>query len=240
MPPVRALPPWMPAGAAWETRRLDIEYLRPALYGQTVEVLTSAAMTRTGTLRRTFALFLAGSPAPAELAQPICRVDTESIRCADGEPRVPAGDPLPALEPLPPLPAAPPGVFSVRRRIIWNDLDLSRRVSDAALLSFTDACGMEVVAAHGWPAERMAAQGFAIILRSHAAEFIERPTLGDEIQLSTWASDVRRVSGVRHYTITPEARRCAAGARRHPRRMGRPCQRPPHPRPAGIYGRFRR
>jgi acyl-CoA thioester hydrolase len=196
--------------ATWQTRRLNIEYLRPARYTETIEVTVVTAATSPGTLRRSFDFRLAGSPA-LEAAESICRAETEASPCEGRVPPaskgVPANahsnnDPLPALEPLPPLPPQPAGVFSLRRRVLWNDLDLSRRVSDAALLSFTDACGMEVIATHGWPAERMAAAGFAVILRSHAAEFYERPVLGDEIVISTWASGVRRVSALRHYIIT--------------------------------------
>jgi acyl-CoA thioesterase FadM len=60
---------------------------------------------------------------------------------------------------------------------------------------------MGVIVAHGWPPERMAAEGFAIILRQHDAAFSIPAQLGEELEIATWVSNVRRVSATRHYTL---------------------------------------
>lgn len=176
----------------WQTRRLDIEYLRPVRYGATVEVAVAQHGLDAETRRRRFTFRLAGAD------DPVAQAETEAILW---EGRVEAPVAMPAELALPPLPAPPAGVFTLRRTVGWQDLDMTRRVDDATLLGFTEACGMGVIAAHGWPAERMAAEGFAIILRHHKVEHFIPPALGDEVVVATWASDVKRVSAVRHYTL---------------------------------------
>ena len=78
------------------------------------------------------------------------------------------------------LPPPPPGVFSMRHRVTWGDLDMARQLGDATLLSYVETCGFGVIAAHHWPAARMAAQGFAIILRRHQIENLASAALDDE------------------------------------------------------------
>jgi acyl-CoA thioester hydrolase len=189
------------AGWRWQTRRLDIEYLRPARYGDTVELLVSSADGEAVCVRRACEYRLAGSGdlvAQAMLeAAPFDAVSGQSVEL----PRTRHDEqPGPAAA-LPALPPAPPGVFSVRHRVTWNDLDMTRHVGDATLLEYVEACGFGVISAHGWPPERMAAQGFAIILRRHQIENLASAALGDELEIATWASDVKRVTSTRHYTI---------------------------------------
>ncbi len=194
-------------GCRWQTRRLDIEYLRPARYGDTVEVHVSAPAIQGTTGRRAYQFRLAGS------SDLVAQAQTESVFVDDntGEqtfippeavevPGDPADVSLP-LENLPPLPPPPPGVFSVRRRVAWGDLDVTRHVGDATLLEYVEACGFGVIAAHGWPAARMAAEGFAIILRRHQIENLVPAALDDELEIATWASNVKRAFSTRHYTI---------------------------------------
>ena len=202
----------------WQTRRLQIDYLRPVRYGDEVEVSTCVEAHAAAALRWSYEFRLAGDP------DPVARAQAESA-LVDGRSMVPVevvaglalalcpdeGAPptrVAALEPLPPQPAPPPGIFAIRRRVIWSDLDMTQQVSDATLLAYTEACGMEVLAAHGWPAPRMVAEGFAVILRRHQVEYYEPPQLGDELEIATWASQVRAASALRHFTI----RRVAGGA----------------------------
>ena len=195
------------AGWRWQTRRLDIEYLRPARYGETVELLISAPGGAAGSRHRACDFQRAGSgDLVAQAVVEAAPVDSVSGQPVD-QPQTLQGDQGGPAAALPALPLPPPGVFSVRQRVTWNDLDMTRHVGDATLLEYVEACGFGVVAAHGWPPERMAAQGFAIILRRHQIENLATAALDDELEIATWASDVRRVSATRHYTI----RRAADG-----------------------------
>ena len=197
---------------AWQSRAIDIEYLRPLMYGEAVEVSvrligfdgpaarlaaeftmpnpTSDVVART-TAEVVFVDNATGHPAavPDELARALC-----------GEYDRPG--PLPPAEPFPLAPPPPPGLFTIEHRVAWHDLDATGQVNDAAYLVYTEDCGMDVIAAHGWPVTRMTAEGFAIVLRRQQIEFLERAHPEDELEVATWASNVRRVMATRHYTIT--------------------------------------
>jgi len=179
------------AAVAWQTRRLDIEYIRPVRYGDTVELQVSAPDAGAGRMRRSCVYRLTGSSDPVAQAA----VEADGVDAVSREHIVTPDAHFESIA------APPPGVFSLRRRVGWSDLDMTRRVSDAALLEFVEACSFGVIAAFGWPAARMAAHGFAIILRRHQIESLLPAALDDELEIATWASDVKRVSSTRHYTI---------------------------------------
>ena len=194
----------------WQTRRLQIDYLRPVRYGDKVEVGVCAVKPSAASLHWSYEFRLAGDDELVARAQAECAL-VDGISGAPVE--IAAGlalalspgedDAIAAgLDPLPPQPAPPPGVFAIQRRVIWSDLDMTEQVGDATLLAYTEACGMEVLAAHGWPAPRMVAEGFAVILSRHQVEYFEPPQLGDELEIATWASQVRAASALRHYAIT--------------------------------------
>jgi acyl-CoA thioester hydrolase len=190
-----------PAGWRWRTRRLDIEYHRPVRYGDTVELQVSAPGGAAGFVCRIGEFRLIGSgDLVAQAAVEAVPVDAASGQPVELPPTLSDEQPDHAAA-LPVLPPPPPGVFSVRHRVTWNDLDMTRHVGDATLLEYVEACGFGVIAAHGWPPERMAAQGFAIILRRHQIENLASAALDDELEIATWASDVKRVTSTRHYTI---------------------------------------
>ena len=126
------------AGWRWQTRRLDIEYLRPVRYGDTVELQVSAPGGAAGFVRRVCEFRLAGSG--DLVAQAV--VEAVPVDAASGQPvelpqTLSDEQPDPAAA-LPVLPPPPPGVFSVRHRVTWGDLDMTRQVGDATLL---ELCG---------------------------------------------------------------------------------------------------
>ena len=134
------------AGWRWRTRRLDIEYLRPVRYGDTVELQVSAPAGAAGFVCRGCEFRLAGSG--DLVAQAV--VEAVPVDAASGQPvelpqTVSDEQPDPAAA-LPRLPPPPPGVFSVRHRVTWGDLDMSRQVGDATLLSYVETCGFGVIA----------------------------------------------------------------------------------------------
>jgi acyl-CoA thioester hydrolase len=189
------------AGWRWQTRRLDIEYLRPVRYGDTVELQVSAPAGAAGFVGRVCEFRLAGfGDLVAQASVEAVPVDAVSGQLVE-LPRTPHDEQSGPAAALPALPPPPPGVFSMRHRVTWNELDVTRHVGDAKLLEYVEACGFGVIAAHGWPPERMAAQGFAILLRRHQIENLASAALDDELEIATWASDVKRVTSTRHYTI---------------------------------------
>jgi acyl-CoA thioester hydrolase len=47
----------------------------------------------------------------------------------------------------------------------------------------------------------MLAEGIAILIRGHQIQYLRPAVLDDELVISTWVSEVRRSTAVRHYTI---------------------------------------
>lgn len=194
-------------GCRWQTRRLDIEYLRPVRYGDAVQVAVSAPAIEDAVVHRVYQFRLAGA------GDLVAQAQTGAVLLDDstGEPAAipPAAmevvgeqpDFPPPIDALPPVSPPPPGVFSVRRRVTWVDLDLTRHVADATLLEYVEACGFGVIVRYGWPPARMAAQGFAIILRRHRIANLAPVALDDDLEIATWVSEVKRATATRHYTI---------------------------------------
>lgn len=204
-------------GRRWLTRRTDIEYLRPLHYGDSVEVRTWVMDFHRVRSRRAYEMRALAS---GEL---VARAVTDwvYVDAATGQPvRVPAemaaaflGDEPPAnippRQPFPEPAPAPPGLFRIRRRVSWTDIDTAQHVNNIMYMVYVEACGMEVLAAHGWSVPRMTAEGFGMVLRQHQIEYLQPALLGDEIEIATWVSEVKRASATRHYLLT----RVADGAR---------------------------
>lgn len=204
-------------GRRWLTRRTDIEYLRPLHYGDSVEVRTWVMDFHRVRSRRAYEMRALAS---GEL---VARAVTDwvYVNAATGRPvRVPpemaaaflGDDPpaeIPARQPFPEPAPAPPGLFRIRRRVSWTDIDTAQHVNNIMYMVYVEACGMEVLAAHGWSVPRMTAEGFGMVLRQHQIEYLQPALLGDEIEIATWVSEVKRASATRHYLLT----RVADGAR---------------------------
>jgi acyl-CoA thioester hydrolase len=114
----------------------------------------------------------------------------------------PEGPPQMMRSRFPTPPSPPPDVFQLRRLVDWADVDGAQHVNNAAYLAFMEDCAMCVLAAYDWPLVRIRAESFAILARRHHIEYQQPALLGDELELATWLSDVKRTSAVRHYTVT--------------------------------------
>jgi acyl-CoA thioester hydrolase len=85
--------------------------------------------------------------------------------------------------------------------VVWRDIDDAKIVNNPFTLEYIEECGFQAVAAHGWPVERMSAAGFAIFIRRHQIQYQQPARLDDELEIATWASEVRRSTAIRHYTL---------------------------------------
>jgi acyl-CoA thioester hydrolase len=88
------------------------------------------------------------------------------------------------------------------RRVEWRDLDQVHHVNNAVYLAYIEDCGLQVSAAHGWPPRRTREEGFAIIARRHRIEYRQPALYDDELEVATWASDIKRSSALRHTVLT--------------------------------------
>jgi len=194
----------------WLIHDTEVEYLSPVRYGDTVEVKTWVVDFRHVRSRRAYELRRAGAeelvarghtdwvfmntvtgrpvPIPPELA---------AAFFPEGVPEAPA-----QRRPFPKAPPPPPGVFKLQKRVEFRDLDPAKHMNNAVYLSYIEDCAIQVTEAHGWSLARMTAGGFGIVARRHRIEYLQQAALGDDIEVATWASDVRHTSAIRHFTLT--------------------------------------
>jgi acyl-CoA thioester hydrolase len=191
----------------WLVRETDIEYLLPLRYNDPVEVKTWVVDFQRATSRRAYEFYRDG-----EL---VARAHTDWVflERSTGRPVAipqdlataffPEGlpDSIPRRDKFPPTSSPPPGVFTMRRRVTWRDIGPAGHVNNAVYLAYLDDCGFAVSEAHGWPLARMVNEGFAIIVRRHRIQYRQPALMGDELEIATWASNLKQRSGIRHYTM---------------------------------------
>ncbi len=202
-------------GHHWLIRETDITYLRPLVYGDTVIVRTWVSDVRRVRSRRAYELRLAGSDEPVATATTEwIYLDSESQRPATVPPEMaaafgyPDAAPGPRREPFPDAPPPPPGVFRLRLPVEFRDIDQVGHVNNANYLAYIEECNVGATAAFGWPLERVMAFGVGIVARRYRIEYREPAIMGDELDVTSYLSDLKRATAVRHNEI----RRAADGA----------------------------
>jgi acyl-CoA thioester hydrolase len=195
-------------GRQWLVRETDITYLRPLVYGDTVIVKTWVADFRRVRSRRDYALRLAGSDEPVATASTEwVFLDSATLRPATIPPEMIAAFRHPGVvagerrEPFPTAPPPPPGIFRARRRVEWRDIDQAQHVNNANYMAYIEECNAGVAAAHGWPLSRLLAEGIGIVARRYRIEYREPAVMDDELEVTTYISDVKRATAVRHYAV---------------------------------------
>ncbi len=196
-------------GSYWLVRETDIEYLKPAQYGDTIKVKTWVIDFRRVRSRRAYELTRKGSE------EIIARAVTDWVylESDSGRPAtipdeiitayIPQGPSAedPHHQKFPIAPPPPPGKFEMQLRVAWQDIDAVQHVNNAVYLNYIDKCGMQVIAAHGWPITRMLDEGHAVLIRRHQILYKQPARLNDELVITTWISNVHRSTATRHYHI---------------------------------------
>lgn len=197
-------------GHSWLIRETDIEYFRPVKYNQVVQVKTWVVDFRRVRSRRAYELSLQDTGeilAKATTDWVYLNQETEKPATIPAELKhafFPEGLPgyFPSYGNFPAAPPPPPGKFEINLRVKWQDLDAVQHVNNAVYLNYIEECGMQVIAEHGWPITRMLSTGNAILVRRHNIQYRHPAILNDELSISTWASNLRRSTAIRHYLIT--------------------------------------
>ncbi len=193
----------------WLTRETDIEYLHPLYYGDSVEVKTWVVDFRRVRSMRAYEFRLVGS---GEL---VARAFTDWVHLQQSTGRPVAispklrsaffaeGPPPPAppRARFPAAPPQPPGAFRHSRRANWRDIDTAGHVNNTVYLTYIEDCALQALAAFGWPASRMRAEGLTISTRSHRIEYRLPALLDDELEVTTWLSDLQGATIVQHTEI---------------------------------------
>jgi acyl-CoA thioester hydrolase len=196
-------------GRIWFVRQSGIEYIRPLIYDDRVQVKTWVESYRRVDLHRVYDFRKVGSD---EL---IAQAYTNwiYIDSSTGRPLAILDELIGAFFPegapertqkrkkIPAAPQPPEGVFHLHRRVEWRDIDPLGHVNNAAYLAFAEDCGVQVAAAFGWPMARCTEAGFGIIVRRHDIEYHQPAALDDELEISTYVSDFRQTNAIRHYFI---------------------------------------
>jgi acyl-CoA thioester hydrolase len=193
----------------WWNTFISIEYILPLKDGDFFEVSTSCEHTSPGICRRSYD-FRKGeqrelAARARSVAQPLSNHRTYSKDNPDGEtePRTNPfmNKPEEVEKSSVEQPAMPVSVYSLERKVRWDDLNAFGEVNPATLLSFLSDAAYRSVAAYHWPLERMLAAGFGILLRRNELEYREPARLDDTLIISTYLSNIKRVSALRHYRI---------------------------------------
>ncbi len=196
-------------GRAWLVRETDITYLRPLAYGDSVVVKTWVLDFRRVRSRRAYELRdLATGEVVAQAHTDWIFLDNQSLRPVTIPQEMitaffPDGSPgqVPPREPFPKSPPPPPGVYKMRRRPVWSEIDPAQHVNNANYMIYFEDCSIQDAEAHGWPMARMIETGFGLVARRYRIEYRQPAVQGDELELATWISDVKRATVVRHYTV---------------------------------------
>jgi len=196
-------------GQYWLVRETEVEYLRPLRYQDEFEIKTWVQDFRRVRSRRLYEFRLSGSEEliarastdwvylDLNTSRPIT-VPSEMIAAFFPEGAPP---PAPPRDPFPDAPPPPADVFKLQRRVAFSDIDMAEHVNNAVYLSYVEDAATQVSAHFGWSIDRMRAQGFAVIVQRHRLEYLQPALLGDEIEISTWVSNVKRASATRHFML---------------------------------------
>jgi acyl-CoA thioester hydrolase len=179
-------------GQHWLVHDTTIEYLAPLRYGDTVRVKTWVLDFQRVRSRRAYELYEAGSgQLCARATTEWVYLDTQTGRPA----RIPAAmiahflpvgaSPAVPRTPFPVQPPPPPGVFSMQRKVMWQEVDSANHVNNAVYLAYLSDCGFEVAEAYGWSGARMQAAGFGILVRRYRVEYVQPAVLGDHLEVAT-------------------------------------------------------
>jgi len=196
-------------GGYWLAVASQIEFLLPLKYNDQIQVTTWLSGFRRVSCRRMYEFII------QETGEIAARAFTDwvYIEIQHNQPAkipeelvgafFPEGVPhdFPQRERIPEQPTPPVGIYKMQRPVEWFDLDQMQHVNNARYLNYITECGMQVIKAYGWPWERMKDRGFAIFIRGLQIQYLQ-PALGDDIlEIGTWASNIRRSTADRHYTI---------------------------------------
>lgn len=195
-------------GYQWLIRETDITYLKPLVYGDTVIVRTWVADFRRVRSRRRYELRLESTgELVATAATEWVFLNAATLRPATIPPEmviafrhanVIAGE---RREPFPETPPPPPGIFRMRRRVEWRDIDEAQHVNNANYFTYIEECNAQVAVAFNWPLSRLLAENMGIVARRYRIEYLEPAVMDDELEVTTFVADAKRSTAVRHYEI---------------------------------------
>jgi acyl-CoA thioester hydrolase len=102
---------------------------------------------------------------------------------------------------FPPLVPRPPGAFTQPWKVEWRDVDPNQYLNIAAYVDYLLDFVLNAAAACGWTFERSRNQGFAFYIRRQWLRIMDPIRFSDQLLLTTWLSNIKRATLLRHFTI---------------------------------------
>ena len=193
----------------WVVYETEIEYLQPLYYDDRVEVKTWVQDFRRVRSRRAYEFRLADSEqlvARAVTDWVYLQLSTLRPVVIDDEMKAvffPEGPPQsrPTRRRVPPVPAPPAGAFRWQRRVEWRDLDGAGHVNNAVYVDYIQEGWRRMMAAQGWPQERLRAEGIVLRARRQHLEYKAAALLDEDLEVETWLSEATADSVLCHAAI---------------------------------------
>ncbi|RMG72710.1 MAG: hypothetical protein D6711_12415 [Chloroflexi bacterium] len=190
-------------GLHWLAYETDLEHYTPLRYGDTVTIKTWVADFRRVRSLRQYELYR-DNELVARAATDWVLIDTNAMYPVTIPPEIieaysrgEAVTQAPRRDPLPAPPPPPDHVFSVTRRVEWRDIDPAQHVNNGTYLHYIADCAVQVAQHYGVDPSKISTQRYQI-------EYKNAATLGDQLTISTWLSNVNGSQAIRHYLIKRE------------------------------------
>lgn len=186
-------------GTAWVIRAITVEYLRPAVADDVLEVTTWVSNWRRVWAQREYLMQRRSDQ------EVVARASAKWVYVdrATGQPqRIPAdierliGVREGAVRPYR-LPEERLGQheFHWPHRVRRYELDAMRHVNNAVYLNWVEEAKFRAAAEAGWPLERARAANFVTVQIRHDTEYFVPAVYGDEVDVVSYLYAVRRVRG---------------------------------------------
>jgi acyl-CoA thioester hydrolase len=99
------------------------------------------------------------------------------------------------------LPERPERPVVFTRKVEVRDVDRSTTTTFKALADYMVEAGVRGAEEFGWPFDRVREAGIGFFVREQWIKCLKGISLRDELEISTWVSDFKRISGIRNYEL---------------------------------------
>lgn len=193
----------------WFIRETEIEYLAPAGYNDRIIVTTWVNDIQKLTSRRNYEIHHAeGGVRLASAFSDWVFLDTKNnkpmlipkeLRNAFLPESFPQNH-TPRI-PFPKPPPPPDEVYRYPVKVRWTEVDRHGHVNNAVYFEYMNECVMQLISDHGWSWDRMTSEGIGMYARKVRIKYHQPAFAHDELEISTWAYNMRRSTGNRHMSI---------------------------------------
>ncbi len=196
-------------GKSWIIRDSKVEFLNQLQFGDTFEIKTWVDDFRRVRSRRLYEFRLVGEDDLIACGHTDwVFIDTKTQKPATIPEEMKAGffpegspEEAPRRKPFPEAPPPPSGAVIYTKKVTWSDVDPTQHVNNAKYLDYFQEANMKVVETFGLPTDHSLEDGIAWFARKTQVEYRQQARLGDDLEITTYLSNLKRVSVIRHYLV---------------------------------------